>query len=92
MFDVKQDCVWVSVSCTIWLCVQVLGEHPDDNEPVCVKVGSYGPYVSHGKLNARLPEVSCAEIIRPDPRELLLAQHGFQVRSHQIRNLRMDPL
>jgi len=33
-----------------------IGPHPDDEEPVQVFPGRYGPYVKHGKLNASLPK------------------------------------
>ena len=33
-----------------------LGKHPDDNEPVAVFEGRYGPYVKHGKTNATIPK------------------------------------
>ncbi|MCS6786480.1 MAG: DNA topoisomerase III [Thiobacillaceae bacterium] len=32
-----------------------LGPHPADGQPVLLKKGRYGPYVSHGKVNATLP-------------------------------------
>ncbi|VTZ49942.1 DNA topoisomerase 1 [Methylocella tundrae] len=35
--------------------VRVLGEHPSGG-PVTIKAGRYGPYVSHGKVNATLPK------------------------------------
>ncbi|MBW4635378.1 MAG: type I DNA topoisomerase [Iphinoe sp. HA4291-MV1] len=33
-----------------------LGSHPEDNEPVNIYNGPYGPYIKHGKTNARIPE------------------------------------
>jgi len=33
-----------------------VGPHPDDEQPVAVFSGRYGPYVKHGNLNASLPE------------------------------------
>ncbi len=40
-----------------------LGAHPDDQKPVDVCNGRYGPYVRHGKVNATLPkDISPEEI------------------------------
>ncbi|NMG08173.1 type I DNA topoisomerase [Brasilonema sp. UFV-L1] len=33
-----------------------LGSHPEDSEPVNIYNGPYGPYIKHGKTNARIPE------------------------------------
>ncbi len=34
--------------------LRTLGPHPDDQQPVEVYSGRYGPYVKHGKINATL--------------------------------------
>jgi DNA topoisomerase-1 len=33
-----------------------LGNHPDDGAPVRVMKGRFGPYVTHGKVNANIPK------------------------------------
>ncbi|MFQ4143054.1 type I DNA topoisomerase [Chlorogloeopsis sp. ULAP02] len=33
-----------------------LGTHPEDGEPVNIYDGPYGPYIKHGKTNAKIPE------------------------------------
>ncbi len=33
-----------------------LGEHPEDQKPVTLHEGRFGPYVKHGKINASLPK------------------------------------
>ncbi|NET56372.1 MAG: type I DNA topoisomerase [Symploca sp. SIO2E6] len=40
-----------------------LGNHPQDNEPINMYDGPYGPYVNHKKTNASLPEGKSAEDI-----------------------------
>lgn len=40
-----------------------LGAHPEDEEPVNIYDGPYGPYIKHGKLNASLPEGQTVESI-----------------------------
>jgi len=46
---------------------KVVGAHPGDGKPVMLSAGKYGPYVSHGKVNATLPkgreEVSLDEAV-----------------------------
>ncbi len=50
-----------------------LGPHPDDNEPVKVMKGKYGPYVAHGKVNATIPKEMNAEAITLEQALPLLA-------------------
>jgi DNA topoisomerase-1 len=50
-----------------------LGSHPDDGKSVTVKAGRYGPYVSHGKLNATLPKDLAPETITLEEALNLLA-------------------
>jgi DNA topoisomerase-1 len=40
-----------------------LGVHPDDEEPINIYDGPYGPYIKHGKVNASLPEGQTLEEI-----------------------------
>lgn len=55
--------------------LRVLGEHPEDNKPVDVCNGRYGPYVRHNKVNATLPkDVSPDEISMEDALALLSAR------------------
>jgi len=46
---------------------RVLGDHPTLGGPVTVKPGRFGPYVSHGKVNATLPKSA-------DPEQFTLAE------------------
>ena len=36
--------------------VKELGKHPDDEAPINIFEGRYGPYVKHGKINATIPK------------------------------------
>ena len=50
-----------------------LGVHPDDQKPVDVCSGRYGPYVRHGKVNATLPKDTTPEEITLEEGLTLLA-------------------
>ncbi|TCJ12914.1 type I DNA topoisomerase [Parasulfuritortus cantonensis] len=50
-----------------------LGKHPADGQPVTVRDGRYGPYVSHGKLNATLRKDMNPDAISLDEALALLA-------------------
>ncbi|BBE52111.1 DNA topoisomerase 1 [Ferriphaselus amnicola] len=52
-----------------------LGVHPDDQKPIEVCDGRYGPYVRHGKVNATLPkDVTVDELTLSQALELLAAK------------------
>ncbi len=38
-----------------------LGPHPDDEQPINIHNGPYGPYIKHGKTNVSLPEGESVE-------------------------------
>jgi DNA topoisomerase-1 len=50
-----------------------LGKHPEDNAPVTIHDGKYGPYVAHHKLKASLPKDATAETYTLDEAVALLA-------------------
>ena len=54
--------------------LRVLGEHPDDKQPVALFRGRYGPYVSHDGLIASLPRSMNAEGVTLDAALELLKQ------------------
>jgi DNA topoisomerase-3 len=61
--------------------LRVLGNHPDDNQPVTVHSGRYGPYVKHGSTNATLPkETTSAAVTLEQALELLAEKGGAPVR------------
>ncbi|MCC7348136.1 MAG: topoisomerase DNA-binding C4 zinc finger domain-containing protein, partial [Variibacter sp.] len=53
-----------------------LGEHPQLGGPVVVKNGRYGPYVSHGGVNATLPRDKSPESITLEEAVPLLAERA----------------
>ncbi|HEX3098737.1 MAG TPA: type I DNA topoisomerase [Usitatibacter sp.] len=57
--------------------LKVLGKHPEDNQPVALYSGRYGPYVKHGKVNATLPDEKMIETITLEEAvELIAAKAG----------------
>ncbi|MGH7582777.1 MAG: topoisomerase C-terminal repeat-containing protein, partial [Gemmatimonadales bacterium] len=51
-----------------------LGVHPDDQQPVQLFDGKYGPYVKHGALNASLPRGADPQSFTLDQAVTLLAE------------------
>ncbi|MFT5517507.1 MAG: DNA topoisomerase-1 [Rhodothermales bacterium] len=43
--------------------LRVVGEHPEDGNPIELFEGRYGPYVKHGKTNASIPKDSSPDDI-----------------------------
>ena len=43
-----------------------LGEHPETGRSVTVRVGRYGPYVKHGKINAMVPATTDPQSVELD--------------------------
>jgi DNA topoisomerase I len=57
--------------------LKVLGKHPDDNQPVALYSGRYGPYVKHGKVNATLPDEKMIDTITlEEALDLIAAKAG----------------
>lgn len=50
-----------------------LGEHPEDQKPVTLHEGRFGPYVKHGKINASLPKDQTPESLTMETALTLLA-------------------
>lgn len=54
-----------------------LGNHPADDQPITVRDGKYGPYISHGKTNATLPKgKDPASVTIEEAIELIAAKAG----------------
>jgi DNA topoisomerase-1 len=56
---------------------KILGRHPDDEQPIGLYDGQYGPYVKHGDVSASLPRGSDPEALTmPEAIELLAARRA----------------
>jgi DNA topoisomerase I len=53
---------------------RVLGEHPETGTPIELRDGKYGPYVSHGKVNASLRDEHDPDTIELETALALLAE------------------
>ena len=55
--------------------LRALGVHPDDQAPIEICNGRYGPYARHGKINATLPKnVGVDEVTLAEALELIAAK------------------
>jgi DNA topoisomerase-1 len=54
--------------------IKSLGPHPADGQPINLFSGRYGPYVSHGGVNATLRDVSPEEVTLQQAIDLLAAR------------------
>ncbi|GGZ35185.1 type I DNA topoisomerase [Asticcacaulis endophyticus] len=56
-----------------------LGKHPDNDEPIQVMSGRYGPYVKCGKVNATLPkDITPEDVTLEQALELIAAKGGVK--------------
>ncbi|HUG18407.1 MAG TPA: topoisomerase C-terminal repeat-containing protein, partial [Planctomycetaceae bacterium] len=58
--------------------VKELGKHPDDEQPVNIFEGRYGPYIKHGKINATLPKDRELESVTLEEALVLIAEKAAQ--------------
>jgi DNA topoisomerase-1 len=62
--------------------LRVLGNHPEDNEPINIYKGPYGDYIKHGKTNVGIPEGETVEGISLETAvSLLTAKAGTAKKS-----------
>ncbi|MCX7355499.1 MAG: type I DNA topoisomerase [Alphaproteobacteria bacterium] len=53
--------------------LRTVGAHPEDNAPVAIMSGRYGPYLKHGKTNAPIPKDKPPEEVTMEEAVALLA-------------------
>ncbi|MBK9161393.1 MAG: type I DNA topoisomerase [Nitrosomonadales bacterium] len=68
--------------------LRTLGSHPDDNAPVEVCSGRYGPYVRHGKINATLPKGVLPEAITLEDGLNLVAAKAAKGKTGKIKTVK----
>lgn len=62
--------------------LKVLGNHPDDKNPIAIYHGPYGHYIKHGKINAGLPkERNFEEVTLDEALQLLAGKAGRKGKS-----------
>lgn len=65
-----------------------LGPHPEDQQPVQIMNGPYGPYVKWGKVNASLAEGQTVETLTMDQAKDLLADKAGKPKSKKAKKKR----
>jgi len=60
--------------------LRTLGAHPEDEKPVTVHKGRYGPYVKHGSVNATIPKDLSPESITLEAAVPLLAARAERMK------------
>ncbi len=58
-----------------------LGTHPEDDEPINIYDGPYGPYIKHGKTNVSIPEGQTVENVTLSTALELLASKASSAKS-----------
>lgn len=58
-----------------------LGVHPEDQQPVNIYNGPYGPYVKHGKTNAKIPEQEKVDTLSLETALTLIAAKASEKKS-----------
>lgn len=77
VFDIELDRalqIWAEPKSAGRGSLRQLGVHPEDQQPVGIFSGRYGPYVKHGKVNATLPNGVDVETMTLEEGLALLAE------------------
>jgi DNA topoisomerase-1 len=62
-----------------------IGKHPEDDQPVTLHDGRYGPYVKWGKINATIPKGMAPESIMLDQAVGLLAERAAKTGGGRVK-------